>query len=59
MCLEINNVNVLGQLQLEKSIVNQGSKELQMLVAKHDVLQKVLEIVLSVEKTKKGVSVGW
>ncbi len=53
MCLEINNVNVLGQLQLEKSIVDQGSKELQMLVAKHDVLQKVLEIVLSVEKQQK------
>ncbi len=46
-------MNVLGQLQLEKSIVNQGSKELQMLVAKHDVLQKVLEIVLSVEKQQR------
>ncbi len=38
-------MNVLGQLQPKKSIVDQGFKELQMIV-----VQKVLEIVLSVEK---------
>lgn len=45
-------MNVLGQFQPKKSIVDQGSKELQMIVAKH-VLQKVLEIVQSVEKQQR------